>query len=68
MKNCQLSVNPDELANESDLYDLGLTSLTTVNLMLALEDHFDVEFEDDMLSRDTFQSISSLVAAIGSLR
>ncbi|MCB1692030.1 MAG: acyl carrier protein, partial [Pseudomonadales bacterium] len=52
----------------TDLYDVGLTSLTTVNLMLALEDHFDVEFDDDMLSRETFQSISSLASAITSLK
>lgn len=67
-KNCELSVAIDALEDTTDLYDVGLTSLTTVNLMLALEDHFDVEFDDDMLSRETFQSISSLASAITSLK
>lgn len=55
------------LSADSDLYNAGLTSLTTVNVMLAIEDHFDVEFEDDMLSRATFQSIGALVGAVEDL-
>ena len=56
-----------DLADNSDLYEAGLTSLTTVNLLLAIEDQFDVEFPDDLLSRRTFQSIDSLVRAVESL-
>ena len=63
-KHSRLSVDVGTLDADSDLYDAGLTSLTTVNVMLALEDHFDVEFDDSMLSRATFQSISSLVDAL----
>jgi len=63
----RLSVEFDSLQNDSDLYEAGLTSLTTVNVMLAIEDHFDVEFEDSMLSRATFQSVDSLIAAIEEL-
>ena len=33
----------------------------------AIEDHFDVEFEDAMLSRATFQSVDSLVDAVETL-
>ena len=63
----KLAVDITTLDNDSDLYDAGLTSLTTVNLMLAIEDHFDIEFEDDMLSRATFQSVDSLVDAVNRL-
>ena len=63
----KLTVDVSSLSNDSDLYDVGLSSLTTVNLMLALEDHFDVEFEDRMLARATFQSIDSLGNAIEEL-
>ena len=55
------------LDDDSDLYEAGLTSLSTVNLMLALEEHFDVEFTDRMLKRRTFQSIRSLSDAIAEL-
>lgn len=63
----KLSVDLESISNDSDLYAAGLTSLTTVNVMLAIEDHFDVEFEDNMLARSTFQSIDALVDAIDSL-
>ena len=56
-----------KLADDVDLYSAGLTSLTTVNLMLALEDHFNVEFTDAMLGRKTFGSIRSLAEAIEEL-
>lgn len=63
----RLSVEVSELQNDSDLYDAGLTSLITVNLLLAIEDHFDVEFPDELLSRRTFQSINALAEAVEDL-
>ena len=46
-----LQTNIDTLADEADLYTAGLTSHATVTLMLALEEEFDVEFPDQMLTR-----------------
>lgn len=64
----RLLVPVDRLSDDSDLYEAGLTSLSTVNLMLALEEHFDVEFLDRMLGRKTFGSIRSLGEAIAELK
>ena len=66
-KHGRLSVSADDLADDSDLYDAGLTSLATVGLILALEDQFDVEFPESMLSRKTFDSIESIVDSINEL-
>ncbi|HEY2628659.1 MAG TPA: acyl carrier protein [Usitatibacter sp.] len=63
----RLLVDASRLRDDSDLYDAGLTSLSTVNLMLALEEHFNVEFPDRMLSRKTFGSIRALSNAIEEL-
>ena len=63
----RLLVEVATLRDDSDLYEAGLTSLSTVNLMLALEEHFDVEFLDSMLGRKTFSSIGSLSEAIEQL-
>lgn len=63
----RLQVDIGTLSDDSDLYEAGLTSLSTVNLMLALEEEFDVEFLDRMLKRRTFQSIDSLSGAITEL-
>ena len=64
----RLLVDPKTLEADSDLYQAGLTSLSTVNLMLALEEHFDVEFTDKMLGRKTFGSLRSLAEAIEELK
>jgi len=67
-QHARLLVDANQLDEDSDLYQAGLTSLSTVNLMLALEEHFDVEFLDRMLGRKTFGSIRALNEAIAELR
>lgn len=67
-EHARLRVDAEHLADDADLYEAGLTSLSTVNLMLALEERFDVEFSDRMLARKTFSSIRSLSDAITELK
>jgi len=52
------------LADGDDLYAAGLTSHATVGLMLAIEEAFDIEFPDRLLSRRTFTSVNTIVAAL----
>ncbi len=66
-KNGRLSSPVPDLSDDSDLYSAGLTSLATVSVMLALEDEFDIEIPDNMLSRKTFESISSIVETVNEL-
>ena len=35
--------------------------------MLAIEDEFDIEFDDDSLKRETFQSVDALTAVVSDL-
>jgi acyl carrier protein len=56
------------LSDSTDLYQAGLTSHASVNVMLALESEFDVEFPDQMLSRNVFSSIASIRGAIETLK
>ena len=55
------------LVDEADLYDAGLTSLSTVTVMLALEDSLELEFPESMLSRRTFSSVATIRAALEEL-
>jgi acyl carrier protein len=64
----RLSVDVAGLAADADLYHAGMTSHASVNVMLALEDHFDIEFPDSMLKRSVFESISAIEQALGELR
>ncbi|HEX4731682.1 MAG TPA: acyl carrier protein [Solirubrobacterales bacterium] len=60
----RLSVDPETLADDADLYQAGMTSHASVNVMIALEDTFDVEFLDSMLKRSVFESVDSIAAAL----
>jgi acyl carrier protein len=55
------------LDEDADLYQAGMTSHASVNLMLALEAAFDIEFPDAMLKRSVFQSVSSISQALSEL-
>jgi len=63
----RLMTSVDALEDSTDLYGAGLTSLATVGVMLAIEDHFNIEFPRNMLGRKTFESIESIAEAVGSL-
>jgi acyl carrier protein len=41
-----------------------MSSHASVNLMLALEDAFRLEFPDSMLRRDVFESVAAIAGAI----
>jgi acyl carrier protein len=62
-----LPVGAADLGLDDDLYQAGLTSHASVNVMLALEDTYHVEFPDTLLKKETFQSISALNSALDSL-
>ena len=64
----RLSVDVATLSDDADLYQAGMTSHASVNIMLALEGEFDVEFPDRMLKRSVFESIASISAAIEELQ
>jgi acyl carrier protein len=55
------------LADTDDLYRAGLTSHASVSLMLALEDEFDLEFDETHLKRTTFASVSAIHRALNEL-
>jgi len=63
----RLSKDAEALAADADLYQAGMTSHASVNVMLALEGEFDVEFPDHMLKRSVFESITAIRTAIDEL-
>jgi acyl carrier protein len=60
----QLAVDVASLADGDSLYEAGMSSRAGVNLMLGLENEFGVEFPDELLRRDTFESVASIAAAV----
>ena len=55
---------PDSIDENTDLFDAGMTSHASVNVMLALEDAFDFEFPETMLKKSTFESIAAIRAGV----
>ncbi|MGV8931776.1 MAG: acyl carrier protein [Luteimonas sp.] len=63
----RLNADAETLADDADLYQAGMTSHASVNVMLALESAFDIEFPDHMLKRSVFESIGAISSAIDEL-
>ena len=64
----RLAVSPEGLGLDADQFAAGLDSLAIVNVMLGIEEAFDVELPDHLLSRATFSSLRSLDAAVAQMR
>jgi acyl carrier protein len=64
----RLPVDVGQVDDHSDLFQAGMSSHASVNVMLALENTFDIEFPDRMLTRNVFESVDAIAAAIGELQ
>jgi acyl carrier protein len=62
-----LPMSVDTLTDDADLYAAGLSSLSTVHVLLAIESQFGIEVPDHMLKRQLFSSIDSLTTAVTEL-
>jgi acyl carrier protein len=63
----QLGVPVDSVDDSGNLYSAGMTSHSSVVLMLALENEFGLEFPSTMLNRSVFESIDSIAVTLGGL-
>jgi acyl carrier protein len=66
-EHARLSKDIGLLGVSDDLYQAGMSSHASVNVMLAIEGAFDVEFPDHMLKRNVFNSIQSIQNALREL-
>ena len=64
----RLPVDVDSIDDHADLFQAGMSSHASVNVMLALEDSLEIEFPDAMLKRSVFESIAAIDAAVHELR
>ena len=56
------------LAEDADLYRAGMSSFASVQLMIGLEEAFDIEFPDTLLNPKTFSSLAAIRAAVDQIR
>ncbi len=66
-QHAHLARDAGSLAESDSLYAAGMTSHASVNVMLGVEDAFDLEFPEQMLTKETFESLESIAAAVRTL-
>ncbi|MBB3542826.1 MULTISPECIES: acyl carrier protein [unclassified Rhizobium] len=64
----KLPVSVDQVADDDDLYAVGLTSFASVQLMLGIEEAFDIEFPDNLLNRKSFASIAAIARTVDQIK
>lgn len=63
----RLAVPVDSLGDDADLFAAGLNSLAIVNVLMSIEERFDIELPDLLLSRRSFSSISTIKRVVADL-
>ncbi len=64
----RLPLDAGALDENADLYAAGMSSHASVDVMLELEDTFEIEFPARLVSRSVFESIAAIAEAIRELR
>ncbi|MCK4389425.1 MAG: hypothetical protein KAV83_04205 [Desulfobacterales bacterium] len=59
-----LSVDPSTIAPDVPLHELGVDSLSFVELLVVIEKTFDLNLMESGLTKEDFQSIRSLASCI----
>ena len=63
----QFDVEEDQITNDTDLQaDLGADSLDVVDLVMTIEDEFEIEVPDDDI--ETVRTVGDLVAYIENIK
>ena len=64
----ELTQSPDELTRETALFGAipELDSFGVVNLVVALEERFDIVIDDDEFGEDLFESVGTLTDFVDS--
>ena len=53
----------EKINEETDLIQLGIDSLMTVELVLGLEEAFDIEFDDSDLEMENLKSVRDIAVS-----
>lgn len=58
----------DEVTEESTLVDLGIDSLSTMDLLLLIEEEFDLDITEDFLVPSYFKSVKTLIKLVNDVK
>lgn len=59
------ALTPEDVGGSADdLFAAGLSSLDCVRILLAIEDEFEIELDQEIINRELFSSVEKLCAAV----
>ncbi len=58
----------EEISLDDNLLILGMDSIASLKVVVELENEYDIEFDDEILTYDNLKSISSIVNCVETLR
>ena len=64
-----LPISADEIGDDDPLFGaegLGLDSVDALQIVVSLDKHYGLKIEDRDIAKSTLQSVSTIVAALGS--
>ncbi len=61
-----LDIAPEEIETDAPLSDYGVDSFLLLELIVALEEVFEVKFEQSDITADVLKSVASLAALVNS--
>lgn len=64
IQNIELELPLDQINYDTDLLEIGLTSISFIRLLVLLEDKFDIEVDDSELDYENFSNINNLANMI----
>ncbi|WP_255509141.1 acyl carrier protein [Micromonospora sp. A202] len=56
-----------DLQPDTDLWAAGITSMQVVRVMIAVEEEFEIELPEEVLTRETFTSVQAITQAVREL-
>ena len=67
-RNTGIIVGTGTLTVDSDLYAAGMSSFASVDVMISVEEAFDIEFPQALIQRDTFATVRAIAQAVEQIR
>ena len=63
-ENTDISIRFDEIDIDGSLNELGINSITFIQIVVTIETEFDFEFEDEDLDANKFPTVQSLISYV----
>lgn len=69
VRSLTLSISPDEIDSDAQLFGggLGLNSIATMEIIVGIEEEFDIEVPDEDLRVELFDSVKAMASYVASV-